>query len=124
VPLAAEIGCRVIGLDLSSEFCRAATRITEMVGLADRVTFQHGSALKMPFTDGSFDVVWMHNAGMNIPEKQRLSAQVHRVLRSGGRYVLSEWFGGPEQPLYFPMLWADHAALSFVPGKRSATPSW
>jgi SAM-dependent methyltransferase len=112
--LAAEFGCRVTGLDLSAEFCRAATLITARVGLADRVSFQHGSALDIPLADGSFDVVWMHNAGMNIPAKERLYAEVHRVLRSGGRYILSEWLGGPEQPLYFPVPWADDPALSFV----------
>jgi ubiquinone/menaquinone biosynthesis C-methylase UbiE len=112
--LAADFGCQVTGLDLSAEFCRTATLITARVGPADRVTFQHGSALDLPLADGSFDVVWMHNAGMNIPEKERLYAEVHRVLRAGGRYVLSEWLGGPEQPLHFPVPWAADATLSFV----------
>jgi ubiquinone/menaquinone biosynthesis C-methylase UbiE len=112
--LAAEFDCQVTGLDLSEEFCRAATLIIVRVGLANRVTFQHGSALDLPFTDGSFDVVWMHNAGMNIPDKPRLYAEVFRVLRSGGRYVVGEWFAGPEQPLHFPVPWAEHEAISFV----------
>jgi ubiquinone/menaquinone biosynthesis C-methylase UbiE len=112
--LAAEVGCRVTGLDLSAEYCRAATLITARVGLADQVTFQHGSALDMPFADGSFDVAWMHSAGMNIPDKARLYAEIYRVVRSGGRYVLSEWLGGSVQPLHFPVPWAEDVAISFV----------
>jgi ubiquinone/menaquinone biosynthesis C-methylase UbiE len=112
--LAAECGCQVTGLDLSAEFCRAATLLTAKVGLADQVIFRHGSALNMPLADGSVDMVWMDNAGMNIPDKARLYAEIHRVLRSGGRYVLSEWFGGLEQPLHFPVPWAEDAATSFV----------
>lgn len=112
--LAATLNCQVTGLDLSAEFCRAAERLTERMGLADRVRFQHGSALDMPFADASFDVVWMHNAGMNIPDKERLYREIYRVLRPGGRYVLSEAMAGPVQPLHFPVPWAREPALSFL----------
>lgn len=112
--LAATFNCQVIGLDLSAGFCRAAERLTQRMGLADRVRFQHGNALDMPFADASFDIVWMHNTGMNIPDKERLYREIHRVLRPGGRYVLSEAMAGPVQPLHFPVPWASEASLSFL----------
>jgi SAM-dependent methyltransferase len=112
--LAASFSCQVTGLDLSPEFCRVAQRFTERVGLADRVRFQHGSATDMPFGDRSFDVVWMHNVGMNIPDKESLYREIYRVLRPGGRLVFSEYMAGPEQPLIFPVPWAREASLSFL----------
>jgi SAM-dependent methyltransferase len=112
--LAAEYGCQVTGLDLSAEFCHAATLLTAKVGLANQVTFLQGSALDMSLADGSFDIVWMHSAGMNIPDKSRLYAEIYPVLRAGGHYVVSEWCGGLEQSLHFPVPWAEDAATSFV----------
>jgi ubiquinone/menaquinone biosynthesis C-methylase UbiE len=112
--LAHVFGCRVTGLDLSVEFSRTAERLTQRLNLADRVGFRQGSALDMPFGDASFDVVWMHNSGMNIPDKGQLYSEVHRVLRPGGRYVFREIMAGAVQPLRFPVPWAREAALSFV----------
>lgn len=81
--LAAEFGCKVTGLDLTEEFCRAATMLTERLGLGDRVTFRYGNALDMPFDNGIFDVVWTQNTLMNIENKRRLFKEVYRVLRRG-----------------------------------------
>lgn len=56
--LAATYGCHVTGIDLTAAFCAAAEVLTTRLGLNDRVTFRHGSALDMPFEDESFDVAW------------------------------------------------------------------
>ncbi len=112
--LAARFGCSVTGLDLSPDFCRAATVITERVGLAEKIRFEQGSALNMPFAEASFDVAWMHNVGMNIPDKERLYAEIYRVLRPGGRLVMSEYLGGPLPDPHFPLPWAPEPSLSFV----------
>ncbi len=68
----------------------------------------------MPFADSSFDVAWMHNVGMSIPDKQRLYAEIHRVLRPGGRRVISEYLGGPVPDPHFPLPWVPDSSLSFV----------
>ena len=112
--LADAFGCDVTGLDLSPEFCHTASSITERLGLGDRVRFEQGSALAIPFPDRTFDVVWMQYAGMNIPSKEQLYAEVQRVLRPGGKYVLSELMGGSVQPMHFPVPWAPDESLSFV----------
>jgi ubiquinone/menaquinone biosynthesis C-methylase UbiE len=55
--LAVEFGCQVTGLDLTEEFCQAATMLTACVGLQERTTFHHGSALDLPFEEATFDAV-------------------------------------------------------------------
>ncbi len=42
----------------------------------------------MPFADASFDVVWTQHASMNIADKDRLYAEMHRVLGPGRRLAL------------------------------------
>jgi len=110
--IAHEAGCSVTVLDLSEEFCRVGAMLTARVGLADRVTFQHGSALDMPFPDSAFDRVWMQHASMNIAAKERLFREVSRVLRPGGWLAMHEMMAGPVQPIHFPVPWAPDASIS------------
>jgi SAM-dependent methyltransferase len=110
--LATEFGCRVTGLDLTPEFVSAATTLTERVGLDDRVRFQQGNALALPFPDGSFDVVWTEQFAMHVGDKARLYQEFHRVLRPGGRFAMREFLAGPVAPLHFPVPWARDPAIS------------
>ena len=82
--LANEFGCVVTVLDLTEEFCRVGEMLTARTGLSDRVTFRPGNALDMPFPSSSFDRVWVQHSSMNIAAKERLFAEIHRVLRPGG----------------------------------------
>lgn len=112
--LAAEFGCRVTGLDLTADFCRAAEMLTTRVGLSDQITFRHGNALEMPFDDNLFDVVWTQNTLMNIENKERLFREMCRVLRPGGRLALAAIMAGPTPGAHYPTFWAGDAALSFL----------
>jgi SAM-dependent methyltransferase len=112
--LAQEFGCTVTVLDLTEAFCRAGAFLTAQVGLSDQVTFQQGDALDLPFSDGSFDLVWIQHASMNIADKERLYAELGRVLRPGGRLALYEVMVGEVAPPYFPVPWAQDPALSFL----------
>lgn len=112
--LAKETGCTVTVLDLSEEFCSVGTMLTARTGLAGAVTFQHGSALDMPFADGAFDAAWTQHATMNIADKARLYAEIHRVLRPGGRLALHDAMAGPVQPIHFPVPWARDSSISFL----------
>lgn len=112
--LAAEFGCRVTGLDLTEEYVRVAELLTERVGLADRVNFEHGDAMEMPFEDDAFDLAWMQHTSMNVADKPRLFAEVRRVLRPGGRLALYEILAGSEESPHFPVPWADDPSVSFL----------
>jgi SAM-dependent methyltransferase len=112
--LAQHYGCKVTGLDLTEEFSRVATMLTEMCGMQKQVSFRHGNALDMPFDDSSFDLVWTQQAGMNIEDKLRLYQEVNRVLAIGGRLVFQEVLRGPETPLRLPVPWAREGSMSFL----------
>jgi sarcosine/dimethylglycine N-methyltransferase len=82
--LAHKIGCQVVGLDLTESRYLSAIRLTQLVKLDERVSFQLGNALAMPFADASFDVVIGQEAWCHVPDKARLIAESARVLKPGG----------------------------------------
>ena len=112
--LARHFGVRVTGLDLTAEFCRVATMLSELCGMQDSVSFLHGNALEMPFEDGCFDLVWTQQAGMNIEDKVQLYREANRVLAVGGRLVFQEVLRGTKTPLHLPVPWAREAGMSFL----------
>jgi ubiquinone/menaquinone biosynthesis C-methylase UbiE len=112
--LVAEFGCVVTLVDPTETFVRASEALTAQLGLSDRLTHRIGSALELPFEDGSFDAIWTQNSGMNIADKERLYAEFHRVVRPGGRLAIQEPMAGPVQPIIFPIMWAQDASTSFL----------
>lgn len=112
--LAVEHGCAVVVLDLAASYVAAGRAMTELLGLGERVHHLVGNALELPFADGTFDVVWTQNSGMNIADKERLLGEFQRVLRPGGRYLFQEPLAGPVQPPLYPLMWADDATGSFL----------
>jgi len=112
--LAATYGCRVSGVDLTDEFVAVATELTRRTGLAGRVDFRVGSALDLPFADASFDLGWTQNVAMNIADRPRYYAEMHRVLKPGARLAIQDVAQGPGGPVPFPVMWADTPALSFL----------
>jgi len=112
--LAKEFGCRVTGIDLTDEYCRAAAMLTARTGLAHLVDFRQGDATALPFDDQSFDVVWTEHVAMNIPDKVRLYAEMHRVLKPGGTLAINDVLAGPSGPVLFPVPWARTPDTSFL----------
>jgi SAM-dependent methyltransferase len=111
---AARHGCHVTGIDLSPDFVAVARALTERVGLAERVTLDLGSATSMPYDDASFDRAMLNHVGMNLPEKDRVFAEVRRVLRPDGRFAVYEQMRVGDGDLTYPMPWAEDASSSFV----------
>lgn len=104
--------CQVVGIDLTQELCDVAADLTRRTGLSDRVEIRQGDALALPFADGSFDVAWTQHVSMNIADKVGFYTEMRRVVRPGGRLAFFDLLSGPEQPIHFPVPWAEDPASS------------
>jgi len=79
----------VIGVDMTPEMVARARANAEKGGYAN-VEFRLGEIEALPVADASVDVV-ISNCVLNLsPEKDRVLREVHRVLRPGGRVVVSD----------------------------------
>jgi sarcosine/dimethylglycine N-methyltransferase len=111
--LAETYGCPVTGVDLSEPFVEAARYLTERTGQSGKVSFQTANALKLPFDDGSFDIVLLQHVAMNISERAQLYREIRRVIKSGGRFGTFDVVLKGAEP-HYPVPWARTPATSFL----------
>ncbi|MFJ9894800.1 methyltransferase domain-containing protein [Streptomyces sp. NPDC091280] len=88
--LAAELGCRIDGVNFCEHHVEFAERIAARRGWDDRVRFHLGNMLKAPFPDGSFDFVVSNETTMYTDAFEAMR-EFARLLRPGGRYVMTTW---------------------------------
>ena len=88
--LARRFGCRVIATNIEGRQLaqgRALTRIHALEGLVD---FAGADFHALPFPDARFDIWWCQEALLHSANKVRVLAEARRVLRPGGRMLLSD----------------------------------
>lgn len=88
---AAQVGPegRVIGVDMTPEMIERARQNAKRAGHAN-VEFRLGEIEALPVADATVDVI-ISNCVLNLsPERHRALAEAHRVLKPGGRIVVSD----------------------------------
>jgi ubiquinone/menaquinone biosynthesis C-methylase UbiE len=85
--LLAERGARMTGIDISRNYVRYAREAEAARPLGIR--YENASAAQLPFENASFDFVVAFMSLMDIPETERVLAEVFRVLRLGGFFQFS-----------------------------------
>lgn len=89
---------RVIGVDMTPEMIVRARSNAEQGGYGN-VEFRLGEIEHLPVDGDSIDVA-LSNCVINlVPDKRRVFDELHRVLRSGGRFTISDIVTIGEVPL-------------------------
>jgi ubiquinone/menaquinone biosynthesis C-methylase UbiE len=90
-----------VGIDLEEPHLARARERCAAFGA--RVRFEVGDAMAMAFADATFDYVVCRHLIQAVPDPARVLAEIHRVLRPGGRmHLIAEDYG---------MLWCSPTAL-------------
>ena len=106
--------CNVTGVDLTEEFIRTATLLSELVSLNHLTEFIAADATQLPFANETFDVVWTQHAQMNIRDKNQLYSELFRVLKMEGKFIYYDIFSTGKKDLIFPLPWADENSINFL----------
>lgn len=85
----ADQGAEVVGLDVSTGMLVQANARAVAEGYAN-VTFQEGNAEAIPFEDRTFDLVTARHAPHHFRHVEGFLAEVKRVLKPTGRFVMAD----------------------------------
>lgn len=88
----------VIATDFVPEMLAVAEKKAAERKLATPICFSVADAQSLPFADESFDVVTVAFGVRNLPHRELNFAEVLRVLKPGGRYVILEFSRPPFPP--------------------------
>ncbi len=84
----------VVGIDVDPVLLKQMDARIARAQLADRIKSLCVTPGPLPFESESFDIVFSKDAIVHIPDKAALYADIHRILRPGGRFIASDWLRG------------------------------
>ena len=93
---------QVIASDLTVDMLRSAERFIRGQGVTT-VSFRQADAEALPFDDAAFDLVTCRIAPHHFPHVGRFVAEVARVLKPGGCFILEDSIA-PEDPAFAAFL--------------------
>ena len=85
---ARELGCNVLGVDVSAVGHERAEAQTKEAGLEDRVQFRLGDIQDIDLPADSFDVVITYDTWCHIPQRASLIKRCAALLKPGGRMAI------------------------------------
>lgn len=103
---------RIVIADINGDMLRVGReRLTDR-GLLRGLDYSQVDAEALPFPDQSFDCVTMAFGLRNVTHKEQALAEIHRVLKVGGRALVLE-FSAVREPLLKPLY--DFHSFSILP---------
>lgn len=92
-----------VGVDVAPALIEIGRHEIDQAGLQGRIELRVAPATTLPFADGAFDVVISSHVIKHLDDGAlgRAFAEVHRVLRPGGRFLVWEFRKSPlSAPLF------------------------
>lgn len=105
---------RVVGVDFAGAMLRVGDGKLRRQGIADRIAMVQGDATRIPLADASVDAVTIGFGIRNVEDMAAACAELHRVLKPGGRLAILE-FAVPDAPVFSGLYrWYTNRVLPLI----------
>jgi demethylmenaquinone methyltransferase/2-methoxy-6-polyprenyl-1,4-benzoquinol methylase len=101
---------KVIGIDISEGMLEVGRKKMKARGLDDRIELISGDSENLPFEENKFDAVVVAFGVRNFENLEKGLAEMHRVLKPGGRMVVLEF----SKPRSFPFKQLYHFYFTYI----------
>lgn len=81
---------RIVGLDLSEGMLSVGRKKISERGLSEKIEMIQGDSEALPFEDNTFDAITVAFGVRNFEDLDKGLAEIHRVLKPGGIFVILE----------------------------------
>ncbi len=100
--LLAQAGADVTAVDIADPLLDAAREMSAHLP----IDFQHADAETLPFADATFDALTSTYGVMFAGDQAKAASELARVLKPGGRMVLTTWLAKPNSyiPAFFGLI--------------------
>ncbi len=92
------LGCKVVGVDISTEMLKVAEEKIQKRGLSEMISVAEGDSENLPFESNYFDAVMVAFGVRNFENLNKGLSDMARTLKPGGKMVVLEF----SKPVYFP----------------------
>ena len=113
--LANQFGCFVDGISLSERQIELAKEHSISLNLQESTHFSVASYYETPFDNHVFDLIWACESLCYADDKNNFFAEANRILKPGGKIVLSDYFlteKGKSDDRLLMKRWGDTWAIS------------
>jgi ubiquinone/menaquinone biosynthesis C-methylase UbiE len=97
--IAEKYGCKVIGIDIAEIMINKAKERAKDLNLENKVEFQYGDAIDIPYHDNSFDIVITEFVTIFVDNKKKAFTEYARVVVPGGFIGINEIFKSNNIPI-------------------------
>ena len=121
IELVRRYGCRVVGVDQSTEMLAAGRERIDAAGLGERIELEKGRAEHLPFEDASFEALTFTYLLRYVDDPAATMKELARVVRPGGRIAMLDFFvpGGVARPA-----WELYVRVGLPVFGRAISPGW
>ncbi len=96
--MARSFGCRVDGIDLSTEMIRVARERVKEEGLEAIVQFFEGDCLTFPYSHSDYNLIYSRDVFLHIVDKRSVFATLRKIMALEGHLLFTDYLRGPGIP--------------------------